>query len=341
MKPNVLFVGPCSGGGMTTVLRTLCSQIPGSPIVCSYRGGSKPRKAIDALRGLLTLRHQLRRHPDISIVHIHTASNASFRRKMHFARLAKRMDRKVVMHIHGGGFADFLATDPEGIVADLNGLDAVICLSRHWADILKGAGVERVFVLPNPVPEPKYVEVIPDGKVHFIFLGLLHHEKGVNELLQAAADNRERWKGKLMIHVAGTGPAQTDMRGFIDRHSLSELVKLDGWVEGASKDRLFSCADVLLLPSYVEAMPVAILEAMSYGLPVIATPVGSIPTMVHDGENGILIPAADSKALADAIDRLLDNPSLRRQMGQRGKLLTEPLRPENIGAILDNIYRQL
>ena len=326
---------------MTTVMHTLCAQIPGTGIVCSYRGGSKIRKALDAIRGLLTLRRELLRHPEIGIVHIHSASNGSFRRKMHFARLAKRHGRKVLMHIHGGGFADFLATDPQGIVADLNSLDGVVCLSQQWADILSEAGVKRLFVLPNPVADPVRVEVEPDGRVHFLFLGLLDREKGVYDLLQAAADNRERWSGKLVIHIGGVGPEETNMRKIIADHRIGDLVRLEGWVEGAAKARLFSQSSALLLPSYVEAMPVSLLEAMSYELPVITTPVGSIPTMVTNGDNGLLVSPGSPAELASAIDQLAGDSSLRTRMGARGKKIVEKLSPEHIGEQLQTIYSKL
>jgi glycosyltransferase involved in cell wall biosynthesis len=87
--------------------------------------------------------------------------------------------------------------------------------------------------------------------------------------------------------------------------------------------------DVLVLPSLSDARPRCIIEAMSLGLPVIATSVGGIPTLVDDGATGLLVPAGDPQALARAIRRLADSPGLRSRLGRAGRARAEmEFRPE-------------
>ena len=342
MTPDILFIGPDSGGGMTAVIRSCCAMFPQARMVGSFRGGSRWHKVLDAAKGMMEMRRLLHKHPEISVVHIHTASNASFRRKMFFARKARKMGRKVVMHVHGGGFREFFATDPAGITQALNSVDHLVVLSDIWADFFKANGVTSpISVIPNPVADPQPVKVESDGKIHFLFLGLLTAEKGLYDLLEAIECNENCRSGKYIFHIGGNGPEQDRLQQLIREKGLENAVILEGWVDGAKKARLLSQADVLLLPSHTEAMPISILEAMSYGKPVIATPVGSVPTVVESGRNGLLVPVGDPKALAEAIDAFGNDAALRRRMGAQSLEMVKPYNLESIAQKLRQLYESL
>ena len=96
---------------------------------------------------------------------------------------------------------------------------------------------------------------------------------------------------------------------------LGNAVTFAGWVRGEEKLALLQEAALLALPSYAEGVPIAVLEAMAAGLPVVTTPVGGIPDLIADGRNGLLVQPGDVPALASAINRLLDDPALRGAMG--------------------------
>jgi len=98
-------------------------------------------------------------------------------------------------------------------------------------------------------------------------------------------------------------------------HGLEGRVEVPGPIAEEAKDAAFRAADIYVLPSHVEGMPVGLLEAMSYGLPCVVTPVGGIASVVQDGVNGLLVPPRDSAALASAIEQLVEDPALRRRLG--------------------------
>ncbi len=337
---EIMIIGPRSRGGMDAVIAAYQAMMPGARFVSSYRGGSRLRKIADFVSAYRKAAWLLLRNPGIRIVHIHSASNASFRRKMYFARLARRLGRKVVMHVHGGGFRDFLATDPEGITAALNSCDEVICLTDQWGDFFRSQGVERVNVVPNPVDYPAEVTRggKTDGKTRFLFLGVLERAKGVMDLAEAVALLPRNVRDKVVVHIGGTGSEESALRSFIVSHGLEDNILLEGWVTGEDKERLLRLCDCYVLPSYFEGQPVSILEGMAWEMPVIATEVGGIPSVVTDGVNGFLITPGDVRALADAMTTVVDRQDLVKEMGRRSRVVASQYSPLQVRNTLSKIY---
>lgn len=140
--------------------------------------------------------------------------------------------------------------------------------------------------------------------------------KGQRELIQALADV----PGTRLV-LAGRdlergGAFETELEREADRAGVRDRVEL-GFREdvGALLDEL----DVVALPSWTEGLPMSLLEAMAHGRPVVATPVGGTPEVVADGETGLLVPPRDPAALAAALRRLVDDPELRRRLGEAGR----------------------
>jgi glycosyltransferase involved in cell wall biosynthesis len=102
----------------------------------------------------------------------------------------------------------------------------------------------------------------------------------------------------------------------VTRRGLTQAVSFQGWIEGEDKVSALSMADIFALPSHVKGLPNAMIEAMAAGLPIIVTPVGSIPDVIQDGENGLLTPLQDPLELAQCIEMLLVDSSLRVQIGR-------------------------
>jgi glycosyltransferase involved in cell wall biosynthesis len=127
----------------------------------------------------------------------------------------------------------------------------------------------------------------------------------------------------------------------IRQHKLEDIVFFEGWVSGEKKTTLLQESDVYVLPSYFEAMPLSILEAMSYGLPVIATTVGGVPEIVKNGKNGFLITPGDKKELAKSIKMFLHDMSLLRAYGETSSCLVQPYFAKNVLPKLEKIYNGL
>ncbi|MGI9452540.1 MAG: glycosyltransferase, partial [Geminicoccaceae bacterium] len=109
----------------------------------------------------------------------------------------------------------------------------------------------------------------------------------------------------------------------------------------AERDALFEDVDGLVLPSHFEGMPMSLLEAMSYELAVIATPIGAIPDVVIDGKNGLLVPVSDPEALGAAIQRLIKDPALCQKLGAEGRKSVEPFSMEGYAEHLISLYQSV
>lgn len=143
-------------------------------------------------------------------------------------------------------------------------------------------------------------------------VGRLHPQKGYHLLIEAMGMLRETHPEALLC-IAGDGSLRPELAAQIEQSGLSEQVRLLGAREDVPV--LMAASDLLVSSSLWEGLPVVVLEAMSAGLPVVATTVGDVPRVVHE-EVGLLVPPSDSAALAAAVGTLLADETRRRAMGQ-------------------------
>ncbi len=296
-------------GGVAQVIYTYSKEVyPVFRCITNSSGGGKLKNLIHAAWALINVFFVLLLNRDIKIVHIHTASYISFKRSAIFVRVAIFLKRKVVLHIHGGGFKEFFMTNPKWIKSIMQECDAVIALTESWKSFYKEEiGLQSVYVVNNIIPSPQ-IDIIDkkDGMIHLLFLGLINDAKGIFDLLEVIKENRDKWENKLLLHVGGNGEVDRMLR-FIADNNIGDLVKYEGWVSGERKVELLNIMDVFILPSYVEGLPISILEALSYGKAVISTNVGGIPEIINEN-NGFLFYPGHKDELGVLINLIVQNP---------------------------------
>lgn len=328
-------------GGIAVVLNSYSRIYQKFNIIVNSNGKNAVANLVQLLFSLIATTLKLLLCKGIKIVHIHTASNNSFRRSAMFISLAKFFKRKVVIHIHGGGFKEYYEKNTSFVHKNLLKCDTIIALTEYWKEFFEGLGFENVIVVPNIVDSPTIQErKCNDGKKHILYLGLITKAKGIFDLIDTIYEHKEDLKGNIVLHVGGNGETET-LKKKIGNYSLQNIVIFEGWVSGEKKVQLLNNADVFILPSYTEGLPISILEAMSYSLPVISTPVGGIPEVVRDGENGFLIKPGDKDALFNAIVRLTNDEELREKMGNISYSKVQPHFPEIVAKELEDIYKKL
>ena len=257
-----------------------------------------------------------------TLVHVHMAADGSAVRKLALVCIAKLIGASVLLHVHGSRLADFYTELPSAAKAllrwSMSRADAVIALGAYWKRFLTSEialDPLRVHVMPNAVPAGRAPKLIREDaqSCRILFLGRVGARKGVPTLLQALSlllDARSDWR----LICAGDGEIAPHAE-MAARFGIADRVTFTGWVDEEDAAKLLASADLLVLPSKNEGLPMAILEAMAHGLPVISTPVGAISDVVIPGKTGLLAPVGDVDQLASALRQLIDCPEMRRRMG--------------------------
>ena len=308
-------------------------------------GGGGLRNVWILLSSIGMLIKQLLSKREIKIVHIHTASYNSFYRSAFFVLLAKFLGRKVILHIHGGGFKDFYKTNPKIIRWILERADCLIVLSVSWKNFFEGVTKKILIrVVPNPVVLPTSQDLSRkevSSQLRLLFLGLLNQQKGIYDLLQVLADHKDFFERRVILNVGGNGDAAS-FKETVKQMGLEHIVAFHGWVSGDKKKELFLNSDVFVLPSYAEGLPMAILEAMAHGLAIVSTTVGAIPEVVNEN-NGFLITPGDRQMLADLLVSLVPGVSqdslLEKQ--RAAKEIAKGYSVENVARCLNRIYYEI
>jgi glycosyltransferase involved in cell wall biosynthesis len=326
-NPKVLMIGthPDSRGGISSVIRMYDTGGLFQKVLymASYKDGKGRQKII--FYGLFLIRFfkVLLTQPSIKLVHIHTASYFSFFRKSIVVLLSALFGKKIILHVHGAEFILFYQNGSwllkAWIQAVLKKCDCLLALSYQWQkDLRLIAPTSDIRVVYNPTivrtVDADDRSLDAQSPVKFLFMGRIGKRKGVYDILESLRYIQSR---NFEIHLYGDGDL-TLVEALIQKNQLQAQVKLNGWIDGDTKDRVFRQADVLLLPSYNEGLPISVLEALSYGLPVLSTCVGGISEAVEEGVNGFLIQPGQCKVLGEYIERLSTSAAMRKRMGQSG-----------------------
>ena len=278
--------------------------------------GSKARKAVKAIGAWLKFMGRLLTG-SVALLHVHIASDASFWRKAMFIVPAHALGVPYILHMHGGDFGRYYRERcgplaKRFLAALYRNAQTVIALSDEWKGAIEAVVPDaRVVVVPNPIEVPDKPAPL-DGRPTVLYLGMVKEAKGVYDLLRAWPTVRaEHPEAKLVF--GGSGELDK-ARTLAAELGVADSLELPGWTTGAAKEELLKRATVFILPSHFEALPMAVLEAMAAGLPVVATRVGGIPDAIDHGRDGILIPPHDTAAIADRLSELLADSGRRRQL---------------------------
>jgi glycosyltransferase involved in cell wall biosynthesis len=353
-KENVIVIGPSLTvqGGISSVEKTILSNWENENIVLyhlsTHCDGNVARKSLILLRGLTLFLFQIiKRKPRIA--HVHFASRASFYRKSLFVLMANLFKIKVVLHAHGAEFNKFYDIESNYshklyIRYILNSADDLLVLGEWWKDFYSSIYVYKTpkitynsIAISSPSPKKDNEN---SNELIILSLGRLGERKGTYDLINAYESIEERFP-QVSLWLVGDGEVEK-VKLLLTEKSWGDKVKVLGWLAGNSLLNTFTSADIFVLPSYNEGLPMAILEAMSKSLPIVATPVGGIPDAVVNGKNGFLVAPGDINGLRDAIITLITDKELRQQMGQNSyQVVQEKFEVKVIINQLNNLYLEL
>ena len=334
-RPRLLLVATLAEvGGVATYLESLLPALAGrfevtvaahgdGPLVAAaaesgarYHPLEHVRRSINPLRelrGLLEL-YRVCRSARPDVLHVNSSKAGILGR---LAAAPARVPVRVFT-VHGWGFRTngpaWLFLLLERLVERLTTMTICVAEAERALGIAKRTcRPARTVVIPNGVavaadasPER------PPGTATIVSVGRLKAPKDFGTLVDALS----RVTIEYRAVVVGDGPDRQSVESAIEAAGLRDRVELLG--ERSDVRSVLSRADLFVLSSRSEAMPMSVLEAMAEGLPVVASAVGGVPEVVVDEETGLLVPPGDAAALASAIERLLDDRELRVALGARG-----------------------
>ena len=268
-----------------------------------------------------------------------TCHGMGFLKDAPFVLLCKLFRRKVVIHQHNKGMSGCVDKQPYSWLLPLIYRNTkVILLSWYlYSDIEKVVSREQVLICPNGIPALSE-DVTPSASLvslkegqcsthcasekilRLLFLSNLIPSKGVYVLLDACKMLRDRGL-QFVCDFVGGETREIDSSTFeaaVKARGLEDAVNYHGPKYGEEKEAYWQNADIFVQPTFEDCFPLTIVEAMQHGKPVVSTDEGAVPDLVKDGENGFVCERKDSVSLAIALEKLITNPELRLQMGERG-----------------------
>ena len=344
VRLRVLFVGafPPPGsaifGGMVTSCRALlASSLPErldlDLLDSTQISNPPPRLAVRLVLAVGRLARFIgrfeRRRPDAVLLFV--AVGASIVEKGAMAWYARLRGVPVIMFPRGWSVvqdAQRSAVTRAWVAWCFRGARRLVCQSEAWRkfaiDTL-GFAPGNVTVIRNWTATPQLLAIgaqrapRSDAPVRLLLLSWLEREKGIFELFEAC--RRLAGVSGFTLDVAGEGKASAEARGFVARHGLQERVAFRGWLHGAQLLEALAEADVLVLPSWAEGLPNAMVEAMAAGLAVVVSAVGAIPELITDGQSGRLVPPRDADSLTRALAETIADGAARERMAHAGRAI--------------------
>ncbi len=309
--------------------------------------GSSVKKIMVFLQAIVELFWRLLRG-EADLVHIHVSERGSAFRQAITTLVVLLFRKPILMHTHSSNFHEFYSELPQWIKQWMSWVFAsctrFIVLSESWEKYYianLGLKPERVIVLPNPVKIPAEVPQRLDSKtVNFVFFGRIGPRKGAFDLINAFASLPDELKTRSKLTIAGDGEGEK-ARDLVKNLNLTDYIRIFDWVNQEQRDAMLAKADVFVLPSYNEGLPMALLEAMSWGLPVITTPVGGIPEVVSNTQNGLLVAPGDIQQLSEAMQSLIKDEKFRLSLGSAARISVAPLDVKDYFGSLSSIYHSV
>lgn len=344
MKVLVIATSRYTRGGITSVVKSHSESTVWSDMNCKWIETHIDRnlfyKILFLIKSILQFLFVVFRY---DIIHIHLSEPISAKRKSIFYYISKFYQKKIILHFHSFSPETTINGTKKRLYKKMFiGADKVIVLSEQWKKwVLDEIPEAKVDILYNPCQSiQKTYSNTEKVEKSILFAGTLNQRKGFIDLIYAFSlvkDDFPEWK----LTFAGNGDIDEGKKLCRDLH-MEDVVVFKGWIAGMEKDKVFKEASIFCLPSYAEGFPMAVLDALSYGLPIITTPVGGIKDVFSDKINCLLFEAGDCEKLAENLAELMKSSLMRDNLGSKSiELAKEVFSISQISEDLRKIYTNL
>lgn len=245
----------------------------------------------------------------------------------------------VIVNYRGGEAGAFLEKSASKIRWSLSRASGLAVPSGFLQEVFGRFGITAE-VVPNIINLERFQNPNPHRNTRRHLL--------VARNLEPIYDNETAIRAFALVHsrhpdttltIAGSGPEASKLKALAEHLSLSNAIKFTGRLEPQAMANLYREADIALNPSLVDNMPNSVLEALASGIPVVSTNVGGVPYIVRDGETTLLVPAHSPEAMASAILRLIDEPSLCSRLIDNGLVEIQRYTWNTVWPIWEKVYQ--
>jgi glycosyltransferase involved in cell wall biosynthesis len=252
----------------------------------------------------------------------------AYYRDILFVAVLKLLGVPIIFHLHGRGVKEAARRGWRRRLYrwTFSGATVVHLSERLYEDIEEFVPRDRCHVLPNGILDWGQGRALEpgarsEGPARLLYLSNMRESKGALVALEALGILRDRGVPfeATFVGAAADRGCLTRFEAMVAESALGDAVRYVGPKYGEEKMRVMADADIFVFPSFQECLPLVILEAMSAGLPVVATAQGGVPDLVDEGRTGYLVPVGDAKAVADRLETLIRQPALRATMGEEGR----------------------
>lgn len=338
--PKVLIVGDSRKmkGGVSTVIKTIEKSYLWKKYRCQWVecqiNDSIAMKILYLLRGIIVALFLI---PQYDIIHFHGNPGRSIRVQFAIFLYACLWRKKIILHVHIGNQYTESVND-KVFAFCCRKADAIVTLGEMWKKYIPVQDPSRVVAVYNPAPA---ISTPQSPQKYFLFAAWLSMRyKAYDTLIKGwaiAAHNHPDWK----LVICGGGEVE-GLKKCIREERVGDTVDFLGWIEGEKKHNLFSHAYGYIMTSVQEGLPMSVLEALSEGIPVITTPVGTLPELLTNERDALIYDFNDANGLAQCITKLIEDSSIRNQLIKNGQqLVQDVLSTEMFIEKINKIYQSL
>lgn len=304
-------------------------------ITCVSAKVNRAARLADILSTLIRKRRDL----DLVILDIYSGLNLFMAETVGW--LCRKLQLPLIMVLHGGNLPFAAKQRPARLKRILSRADAITAPSKYLAEAIGQLGFE-IEVIPNVVETGKYQHKTRSNIApNLVWMRSFHPLYNPAMALRTLSLIKD-FAPASRLTMAGTDKGcEREMRFLAAEMDLTDRVDFCGWLDEDGKKHVFEQADIYLNTNNIDNTPVSIIEACAFGLAVIATDVGGIPFLLNDGSDALLVPRNDAAAMANAVRRLLEDPTLVQQLSSNGKTLAERSSWKNVKPKWENKFNEV
>lgn len=341
--PRLCFVGPMLGvnpGWVATqgeILAELLTRA-GYPVrITSHKPARLPR-LIDTLGSLVSWRH------DIDLVIHQVFSGPAFVVTDLASALCRFLGLPQIFVLHGGALPEFAASRPGWLHRVLHRANAIVAPSGYLANIFHDfcRPDQAICIIPNLLA----IENYPfrhrfDVRPRLLWMRTFHHIYNPEMAIDTLADLRRTHPEAILTMAGQDKGLQSAVRDYAREKGLDGAVRFPGFLSAMEKVREFDDHDIFLNTNRIDNMPVSVLEAAAFGLPIVATNVGGLSYLLEEGRTGLLVADGDAFAMAQAVHRLLAKPDLAATLSTNGRRLAEASGWQPVRAQWEGLFQEV